>query len=258
MQQGGEMTVFFGKQKLNRDRGRGLCYRDQYRGLSKGIAGVVLACLATVSSFVNAAAVLTFYETEDGGLQAILTGSLVVPDSNIGTQTVRTENSARVKAGWELVYNWGTTDSLTKYEINFAGDWTPASSLTAYNSYDTTSVDGDPFQLYGRDGDRTRFLALDPNYVSGSELNATITWDNQDLQNQYAKSGFEALDVTSGTSFTYTLTGTDASNTFTVVFSADSPPSLAPVPLPASILFLGAGLGGFGLMGRLRRRKLVS
>ena len=242
--------MFFGQQKLDRDGGRGLCYQGQHRGLSKGIAGVALACLAMASGFANAAAVLTFSETEDGKVQAILTGSLDLPDSDIGTQTPNTQNSARVKPGWELVYNWGTSD-LTKYEIsNFPGDWTPVASSTAYTSRDTTAGDGDPFQLYARDGDtRTRFLALDSNYVSGSELNATITWDNLN---------FTDLDVTSGTSFTYTLTGTDASNTFTVVFSADSPPSLAPVPLPASVLFLGAGMGGFGLMGRLRRRKLVA
>ena len=224
-----------------------------------GKTTAVIGCLTMTSGSAHAAAVLTFYETEDGGLQAILTGSLDLPDSNIGTQTVRTENSARVKAGWELVYNWGTSDSLTKYEIsNFPGDWTPAVTGPAYYSYDTTSVDGDPFQLYGRDGDRTRFLALDPNYVSGSELNATITWDYQDLEDIWSASfvglsGFEALDVTSGTSFTYTLTGTDASNTFTVVFSADSPPSSASVPAPATPLLIAAGILGGGLSRRLRR-----
>ena len=35
-------------------------------------------------------------------------------------------------------------------------------------------------------------------------------------------------------------------------------PQISAVPLPASVLFLGAGLGGFGLMGRLRRRAMVA
>ena len=229
--------MFFGKQKVARAVGRGLCYQDRYRGLSKAIAGAALACLAAMSGFANAAAVLTFYATEDGNVQAILTGSLDQGDDN--GQTLNPAKPRIYSDGSLWLVEYGETNNLMpKYNISYSGSFGGAVSA---NLADTS--EGDFFALWL--GGPT-FLALDSSYQTNAELNATLIWNNTD---------FGDLGLTVDESLTVTL---DSGDTFTLRVSGDAPPNLAPVPLPASVLFLGAGIGGFGLMGRLRRRKLVS
>jgi len=62
----------------------------------------------------------------------------------------------------------------------------------------------------------------------------------------------------SGTTIGEEFGGNETRNFIVLTSSSSANNGLSAVPLPASVLFLGAGLGGFGLMGRLRRREMVA
>ena len=230
----------------------------KHRGVFNIVAGAILACTAIASSHANAAAVLTFTEINDGkDLQAVLTGTLDVNGAKEVTlpgdlSTFLYQNPAKIQNietnGVQIVttgFEAGTTGVYYKVSVPATGDWTDVTN-TLNGTYTGT---GTPF-AFGSGIDPGVYLNVADKDNNAYQLNATITWSDVN---------FRLLGVEENSEFVYTLLGTNnqpltgADQTFTLRFVTSQ---LAPVPLPASVLFLGAGIGGFGLMGRLRRRKL--
>lgn len=227
------------------------CYRGNTYGVFRVFASVALVCLAMASSLVNAAAVLTFYETE-GDVIAILTGDIDTTNTTRldgGTQYFLLNQGGLIVSKNSQIQNrteettGATQVQMYQYQITGPDSVGSGTSLVSASSVDPS---GTYFALVGNSNLRTPFLGLAPSYESGTTMSGLITWDGKT---------FGQLGLVAGTEFVYTLLGSN--DTFTVRISAGAPP-ISAVPLPASVLFLGAGLGGFGLMGRLRRRKLVA
>lgn len=227
------------------------CSRGNKYGVSRVFASVALVCFATASSLVNAAAVLTFYETE-GDVVAILTGDLDLTNTfrqDLGNVNFRLDKGGLINSTNSQIQN-RSEESTAETQVNMAQYQItgPDSIGSGTVLVETTNVEasGTYFALVGNSNLTTPFLGLDSSYVGGTTMSGSITWDGKTFSN---------LGLVAGTEFVYSLVGSN--DTFTVRISAGAP-TISAVPLPASVLFLGAGLGGFGLMGRLRRRKLVA
>ena len=196
-----------------------------------GTTSAVLACLTMTSGLANAGALLTFYET-DGNVQAILTGSLDPGTSSsfLNPSTPRIYSDSGL---WLIEYGQSGYN-LDKYAISYSASF----DFDGVGRKDADTSQGDFFSLWIGN---LNFLALDPSYQSGADLNATLTWNN---------TTFEDLGLKVDESLTVDLSTED---TFTLQVSGGPPPSSASVPAPATPLLIAAGILGGGLSRRLRR-----
>ena len=137
----------------------------------------------------------------------------------------------RSGAGDYVIFGTGPFNPDTSpYRLIGSGDSDPNSEFSA--------------NLSGKFG--PAYIVIDATYVSGDQFSATLTWTG---------TYFDTLGITDGSEFVYSLRKVNESgttDTFTVRFG-----DVSPVPLPASVFLLGAGVSGFGLLSRLRRCKLV-
>ena len=247
------------------------CYRGNTYGVSRVFAGVALVCLAMIPGLVNAAAVLQYSEVGND-IVVTLSGSLDLSNTSgekfncfytgnpcpDNVHITRGADISQLSPSDNLITNFYSGDKQIDawlYQItgpvsatdpfgNGVGDATIVWSSPNFGDTGSSASNSD-FFLKGNDGE----LYLEASYVSGAEMTATWT---------YVDTKFSYWGVTDPSEFVYTLAKVDpngSTDTFTVRFGGAT--NLSAVPLPASVFLLGAGLGGFGLMGRLRRRKLA-
>ena len=196
--------MFFGKQKVNRERGRGLCYQGQHRGLSKGITGHRSMRILTMTSLAGAflLAPLWAHASTVEVTYAGSTYTLADPDGS----------------GWDTSFQdepwWGDSD-LAQGVAQAVLDTGQASDLNSNGNF---------FAWAFKDNLVSVWIAGTDSTAASTSLPSTLGNINYIIATNVVGSGDTG--------------GSDALN---------------PVPLPASILFLGAAIGGLGLMGRRRR-----
>lgn len=229
-----------------------------HRGVFNALAGAALACMAIASSHVHAAAVVTFFEVE-GDIIAVVSGTLNVDGA---------ESDTRAWPSTEFTGETGSDLGLLLLnpdeDVQAVGSVGEPSDVAVYYSLSVPTENTWATKIGGKGGVHSGIefwlnTVYDP-FIGFNQNNPPVNnVYTLDATLYFGGLNFFDIGAAEGKPFVYTLLDSDsnpltgADQTLTVCFGECQ---LAPVPLPASVLFLGAGIGGFGLMGRLRRRKL--
>ena len=224
-----------------------------HRGVFNALAGAALACMAIASSHVHAAAVVTFFDVE-GDIIAVLSGTLNVDGAESDTVAWPFTEAPAPNVGLLLVVP----------DVQAVGSFGEPSDVAVYYSLSVPTENTWATKIGGKGGVHSGIefwlnTVYDP-FIGFNQNNPPVNnVYTLDATLYFGGLNFFDIGAAEGKPFVYTLLDSDsnpltgADQTLTVCFGECQ---LAPVPLPASVLFLGAGIGGFGLMGRLRRRKL--
>ncbi len=194
-------------------------------------------CLAvlTFSAPAQAGMVVSFTETNGGGVQAVYSGNLNLAALGLGANV----GSLNVSSGFAPMLGWfvsqadGSPATIFSTSFTSGSGWEQFGSGVTFTDFDSTS--GDLFGIFGN------LLAVDQGYVSGAEIAGTATKNS---------GSFASLGLSQGT-FTTTFSAFDANNNEISDFVTIAVGStIGTVPEPAS-----ASLWGLGLVGLVFCRK---
>jgi hypothetical protein len=192
------------------------------------------------------AAVIVNITQSGSNVVATLSGSL----SSLGTPTGSSSNqgaggSVLVVPGDpsngipELnIFDVSTGSGSRRYSLTYSGGlWGASFSNTAASGVNLTGV-----KLFAINKGFSKGLYLAEDYVFGTAISGTVTWNNKTL----ADLGITNLG-------TYVYTAGSGENTDTVTFNLSSGGGGGEVPEPTSMAIFG--LGAFGLAYRNRRKQ---
>ena len=208
--------------------------------------GNIVATFSGSFDLTNAETQLIFGQSSNEGEEVLWDDTNIKNYSNDGSIGSTSDSQGALQILLELPDGYAGGSSAGDYVVFGTGSFDPGPSPYSLVGSGVTAANSEFSALLHGKFNPSPYITIDPNYVSGDEFSATLTWTGV---------SFASLGITDPSEFVYSLKKIDptgSTDTFTVRFG-----DVSPVPLPASVLLLGAGVSGFGLLSRLRRRKLV-